>query len=59
MIGHIDHVVLTVHDVERAVAFYERMLGLEPITFAGNRRALRFGDNWGGPTRQCGQASSL
>lgn len=44
MISHIDHVVLTVRDVERAVAFYARVLGLEPITFADNRRALRFGD---------------
>ena len=44
MISHIDHLVLTVRDVERAVAFYKRVLGLEPITFAKNRRALRFGN---------------
>ncbi|MEO1017141.1 MAG: VOC family protein [Pseudomonadota bacterium] len=43
MISHIDHLVLTVRDVDRAVDFYARVLGLTPITFAGNRRALRFG----------------
>lgn len=44
MIDHIDHVVLTVRDVDRSVAFYARVLGMEPVTFAGGRRALRFGD---------------
>jgi len=39
----IDHVVLTVADVERTVAFYERVLGMKAITFAGGRRALAFG----------------
>ena len=43
MISHIDHVVLTVADIERAVAFYTRVLQMEPVTFAGGRRALKFG----------------
>ena len=43
MIRHIDHIVLTVRDVERAVAFYTGVLGMEAVTFAGGRRALRFG----------------
>jgi catechol 2,3-dioxygenase-like lactoylglutathione lyase family enzyme len=43
MISHIDHVVLTVRDIERAVAFYTRVLALEAVTFAGGRRALKFG----------------
>lgn len=44
MITGIDHLVLTVRDVEASVAFYARVLGLEVITFAGTRRALRVGD---------------
>ncbi|MFV0681329.1 VOC family protein [Ottowia sp.] len=43
MISHIDHVVLTVADIERAVAFYARVLHMQPVTFAGGRRALQFG----------------
>lgn len=43
MISHIDHVVLTVADIERAVAFYVRVLHMEPVSFAGGRRALKFG----------------
>lgn len=44
MITRIDHVVLTVRDIERAVVFYTRVLNMEAVTFAGGRRALRFGD---------------
>lgn len=43
-ITRIDHLVLTVRDVEATCAFYERALLLEPIRFEGGRRALRFGD---------------
>ncbi|EAQ04265.1 probable biphenyl-2,3-diol 1,2-dioxygenase III [Pseudooceanicola batsensis HTCC2597] len=43
MIDRIDHVVLTVRDIEAAVAFYTRVLGVEAVTFAGGRRALAFG----------------
>ena len=43
MITHIDHIVLTVRDVEASVAFYERVLKMTPVTFAGGRRALSFG----------------
>lgn len=39
----IDHVVLTVRDVEATCQFYAATLGMEVITFADNRRALRFG----------------
>jgi catechol 2,3-dioxygenase-like lactoylglutathione lyase family enzyme len=42
-IDRIDHLVLTVHDVERTIAFYSRVLGMEPVTFAGGRRGLAFG----------------
>lgn len=44
MITRIDHIVLTVRDIERSVAFYERVLGMEAVTFANGRRALRFGN---------------
>ena len=43
MIRSIDHIVLTVRDIDRAVAFYQRVLGLEAVTFAGERRALQVG----------------
>jgi catechol 2,3-dioxygenase-like lactoylglutathione lyase family enzyme len=42
-IDRIDHFVLTVRDVEAAIAFYARALGMRPVTFAGGRRALAFG----------------
>ena len=42
-IDRIDHVVLTVQDVDRTIEFYSRVLGMEPVTFAGGRRALSFG----------------
>ncbi|MCV3286875.1 VOC family protein [Aeromonas media] len=44
MISHIDHLVLTVSDIERAVGFYSRAFKMEPITFGAGRRALRFGN---------------
>jgi catechol 2,3-dioxygenase-like lactoylglutathione lyase family enzyme len=44
VIDGIDHLVLTVEDVERTVEFYARVLGMEPVTFAGGRRALAFGE---------------
>ena len=42
-IDRLDHLVLTVKDVEATCIFYNRVLGMEPITFAEGRRALRFG----------------
>jgi len=44
MISRIDHIVLTVRDIERAVAFYTRVLHLEAVTFGDGRRALCFGN---------------
>ncbi|MGI9381890.1 MAG: VOC family protein [Methyloligellaceae bacterium] len=43
MVSHIDHIVLTVRDIDRSVAFFTRVLGMEDVTFAQGRRALRFG----------------
>jgi catechol 2,3-dioxygenase-like lactoylglutathione lyase family enzyme len=42
-IDRLDHLVLTVADVDRTVAFYERVLGMQPVTFGDGRRALAFG----------------
>mgnify|MGYP000966967381 CR=1 FL=1 len=42
-IDRIDHFVLTVKDVEATCDFYSRVLGMEPVTFAGGRRGLAFG----------------
>ena len=44
MISHIDHLVLTVGDIEASVAFYKRALLLTDSTFADGRRALHFGN---------------
>ena len=41
----LDHLVLTVADVERTVEFYQKVLGLTPITFGAGRRALGFGNS--------------
>jgi catechol 2,3-dioxygenase-like lactoylglutathione lyase family enzyme len=42
-IDRIDHVVLTVFDLDRTIDFYSRVLGMEPVTFGEGRRALAFG----------------
>jgi catechol 2,3-dioxygenase-like lactoylglutathione lyase family enzyme len=42
-LDRLDHLVLTVADVEASIAFYERALGMTAVTFAGGRRALAFG----------------
>jgi catechol 2,3-dioxygenase-like lactoylglutathione lyase family enzyme len=39
----LDHLVLTVRDVETTCAFYARALGMERVVFGGGRTALRFG----------------
>jgi catechol 2,3-dioxygenase-like lactoylglutathione lyase family enzyme len=43
-IDRLDHLVLTVADVGRTAEFYEQVLGMRAVTFAGGRRALRFGN---------------
>src|ERR1700732_5445204 len=42
-IARLDHLVLTVADIERTCAFYTRVLGMEVVTFGEGRTALRFG----------------
>jgi len=42
-IDRIDHIVITAFDLERTIDFYSKVMGMEPITFAGGRRGLAFG----------------
>ncbi len=42
-ISHLDHLVLTVADIEKTCDFYRRVLGFSVITFRGGRKALVFG----------------
>ncbi len=44
VIDRLDHLVLTVRDVNLSCDFYTRVLGMEAITFSSGRRALRFGE---------------
>ena len=39
----LDHLVLTVRDLQAAIDFYTRALGMQEVTFAGGRKALAFG----------------
>src|SRR5262245_39017356 len=42
-IDRLDHLVLTVADIDATIAFYQRVLGMTPVTFGEGRRALGFG----------------
>jgi catechol 2,3-dioxygenase-like lactoylglutathione lyase family enzyme len=42
-IERIDHLVLTVSDIERTCDFYSRVLGMQRVVFDEGRRALAFG----------------
>ncbi len=44
-IDRIDHLVLTVDDVERTIAFYVHVLGMREVTFDSGRKALTFGSS--------------
>lgn len=43
-ISHLDHLVLTVRDLDKTCAFYQRALGFDVVSFGDNRRALSFGN---------------
>ena len=43
-VQRIDHIVLTVADLERTITFYQRVLGMTAVSFGEGRRALAFGD---------------
>jgi catechol 2,3-dioxygenase-like lactoylglutathione lyase family enzyme len=42
-ISRLDHLVLTVADLDETSGFYQRVLGMRPVTFGAGRRALEFG----------------
>ena len=42
-VDRIDHVVMTVTDLDATCDFYTRVLGMRVVTFAGGRKALAFG----------------
>nr|XP_032647746.1 glyoxalase domain-containing protein 5 isoform X2 [Chelonoidis abingdonii] len=44
LIRQLDHLVLTVKSIEDTIGFYSKVLGMEVVTFKGNRKALRFGN---------------
>ena len=39
----LDHIVLSVRDIDATCTFYQRVLGMEIETFGRGRKALRFG----------------
>ena len=43
-ISHLDHLVLTVADLEATIDFYTRVLGMQVSTFGEGRKALTFGN---------------
>ena len=43
-VTHIDHLVLTVEDIDKTTRFYESVLGMEKEMFAESRVALKFGN---------------
>ena len=43
-IDRLDHLVLTVADIEQTCFFYHNILGFEVVTFGAGRKALKYGD---------------
>lgn len=43
-VTRLDHLVLTVRDLDETVRFYTRVLGMERVTFGEGRIAMRFGE---------------
>lgn len=43
MIERLDHLVLTVENIEKSCDFYSKVLGMQVVTFGENRKALTFG----------------
>ncbi|MEW5803642.1 MAG: VOC family protein [bacterium] len=43
-IDRLDHLVLTVEDIEITCTFYTKVLGMREVTFRGGRKALAFGN---------------
>jgi len=43
-VSHLDHLVLTVKNIEITVGFYQRVLGIKAIQFGEGRWALSLGN---------------
>ena len=43
-IDRLDHLVLTVKDINATCNFYTNVMGMEVVTFAGGRKALVYGE---------------
>ncbi|GJL56990.1 MAG: biphenyl-2,3-diol 1,2-dioxygenase [Nitrospirales bacterium] len=43
-VTHLDHIVLTVSDIERTAEFYQTVLGMRRVSFGEGRVALSFGN---------------
>ena len=43
MINRLDHLVLTVKDIDKTIEFYTRVLEMKEVTFGQDRKALVFG----------------
>ncbi|MBC8394627.1 MAG: VOC family protein [Deltaproteobacteria bacterium] len=43
-IDRLDHLVLTVKDINATCNFYTNVMGMDVVTFAGGRKALCFGE---------------
>ena len=43
LVERIDHLVLTVKDIEASVSFYQAVMGMEKVVFGQGRVALTFG----------------
>ena len=42
-VERLDHLVLTVADIDASCTFYQRVLGMQVVTFGQGRKALAFG----------------
>jgi catechol 2,3-dioxygenase-like lactoylglutathione lyase family enzyme len=42
-IDSLDHLVLTVKDIDATITFYTKVLGMQAVNFGGGRTALSFG----------------
>lgn len=43
MISHLDHIVLTVSDIDASVHFYQRVLLMQSVCFGNGRKGVKFG----------------
>jgi len=42
-LDRIDHIVLTVRDIDQTIEFYCNVFGMTEVTFGDNRKTLKFG----------------